>query len=98
MADSHSTSARPITKTERKLIVGYRPRSRDRNTPSVTICGKWMRAAGFTIGHPIAVKVMDGCIVLIPDSPKEQSLLEELREANNALAEIHETLAAVKML
>jgi toxic protein SymE len=98
MADLHSTSERPFTETERKLIVGYRPRSCDRNTPSVTICGKWMRAAGFNIGHHIAVKVMDGCIVLIADSPKEQALIEELRETKKALAEIQGTLSMVKIV
>jgi toxic protein SymE len=96
MADSHSTSERPFTETERKIIVGYRPRSRDRNTPSLTLCGKWMRAAGFTIGHHVAVKIMDGCIVLIPDTPKEQRLIEELREAKSALADIQGTLLAVQ--
>lgn len=96
MAEKHSTSDRSVIGTTRKFIVGYRPRSKDRTTPNLVICGKWMREAGFNIGHHIAVKVMDGCIVLIPDSPKEQALIEELREAKKALADIQETLVSIR--
>lgn len=96
MAEKHSTSDRSVIGTTRKLIVGYRPRSKDRTTPNLVICGKWMREAGFNIGHPVAVKVMDGCIVLVADSLKEQKLIEELRESNRALADIQQTLATVK--
>ncbi|MEW5561612.1 SymE family type I addiction module toxin [Enterobacter asburiae] len=96
MADKHSTSDRSVIGTTRRLIVGYRPRSKDRTTPNLVICGKWMREAGFNIGHHIAAKVMDGCIVLMADSLKEQRLIEELRESNRALADIQQRLAAVK--
>jgi len=57
-----------------------------------------MRAAGFNIGHHIAVKVMDGCIVLVADSPKEQALIEELRETKRALAEIQDALGSVRIV
>lgn len=46
MADSHSTSDFAVSGTERHLIVGYRPQGRDTSTPSLTLSGKWLRAAG----------------------------------------------------
>ena len=96
MAGKHSTSDTSPTGTERRLIVGYRPRMPDRNTPHMVISGKWMHEAGFTIGHHVAVKVMAGCIVLIADSPKEQGLIEELREVKAALANIQVALSTVQ--
>ncbi|MFK3659447.1 SymE family type I addiction module toxin [Scandinavium sp. NPDC088450] len=98
MAGKHSTSDRSVIGTSRRFIVGYRPRSKDRTTPNLVICGKWMNEAGFTIGHHIAAKVMDGCIVLVADSPKEKGLIEELREAKKALAEIQDSLTALQKL
>ncbi|RZI06332.1 type I addiction module toxin, SymE family, partial [Staphylococcus aureus] len=50
MADSHSTSDFAVSGTERHLIVGYRPQGRDTSTPSLTLSGKWLRAAGFDTG------------------------------------------------
>ncbi|WP_117084825.1 SymE family type I addiction module toxin, partial [Klebsiella pneumoniae] len=78
MADSHSTSDFAVSGTERHLIVGYRPQGRDTSTPSLTLSGKWLRAAGFDTGKRFTVKVMDGCIVLLPQSDKEEMLKAEL--------------------
>ncbi|MDU7647962.1 MAG: SymE family type I addiction module toxin [Klebsiella michiganensis] len=78
MADSHSTPDFVVSGTERHLIVGYRPQGRDTSTPSLTLSGKWLRAAGFDTGKRFTVKVMDGCIVLLPQSDKEEMLKAEL--------------------
>lgn len=65
MATAHSTPDFPATKTERTLIVGYRPQGADKSTPSLTLSGKWLREVGFDTGQQVSVKVMGGCIVLM---------------------------------
>ena len=85
MADSHSTPDIAVTGTERHLIVGYRPKGRDTSTPSLTLSGKWLRAAGFDTGKHFTVKVMDGCIVLLPMSDNEEMLKAELLQIKQSL-------------
>ncbi|WHP31248.1 SymE family type I addiction module toxin [Trabulsiella odontotermitis] len=97
MADSHSTPDITETGTERKVIVGYRPQGLDTSTPSLHLSGKWMRAAGFDTGRHVTVKVMQGCIVLVAYSEKEQALFEELKTAKQVLNEIQGTLAVRKV-
>ncbi|EKO3629264.1 SymE family type I addiction module toxin [Vibrio metschnikovii] len=40
--------------------------------------GNWLRKAGVETGTPVTVKIAEDCIVLIPDSPQEQALREQL--------------------
>lgn len=95
MADSHSTSDFAVSGTERHLIVGYRPQGRDTTTPSLTLSGKWLRAAGFDTGKRFTVKVMDGCIVLLPQSDKEQMLKAELLQIQQSFKSVNNTLHLV---
>ena len=88
MADSHSTSDFAVSGTERHLIVGYRPQGRDTTTPSLTLSGKWLRAAGFDTGKRFTVKVMDGCIVLLPQSDKEEMLKAELLQIQQSFKSV----------
>ncbi len=53
MANPHSTPDLPAAKTERTLIVGYRPQGANKNTPSLTLSGKWLREAGFETGQQV---------------------------------------------
>ena len=95
MADSHSTSDFADSGTERHLIVGYRPQGRDTSTPSLTLSGKWLRAAGFDTGKRFTVKVMDGCIVLLPQSDKEEMLKAELLQIQQSFKSVNNTLHLV---
>ncbi|EMX9852553.1 SymE family type I addiction module toxin [Klebsiella michiganensis] len=95
MADSHSTSDFAVSGTERHLIVGYRPQGRDTTTPSLTLSGKWLRAAGFDTGKRFTVKVMDGCIVLLPQSDKEEMLKAELLQTQQSFKSVNNTLHLV---
>ena len=95
MADSHSTSEFAVSGTERHLIVGYRPQGRDTTTPSLTLSGKWLRAAGFDTGKRFTVKVMDGCIVLLPQSDKEEMLKAELLQIQQSFKSVNNTLHLV---
>ncbi|EMN8584547.1 TPA: SymE family type I addiction module toxin [Klebsiella aerogenes] len=92
MADLHSTPDIIVSGTERQLLVGYRPNGRDTSTPSLTLSGKWLREAGFDTGKPVTVKVMDGCIVLLPLSDKEEKLTAELRHIQQSLKSVNGTL------
>ena len=95
MADSHSTPDVTVSGTERHLIVGYRPQGRDTSTPSLTLSGKWLRAAGFDTGKRFTVKVMDGCIVLLPQSDKEEMLKAELLQIQQSFKSVNNTLHLV---
>ncbi|ELC0839608.1 SymE family type I addiction module toxin [Klebsiella michiganensis] len=95
MADSHSTSDFAVSGTERHLIVGYRPQGRNTTTPSLTLSGKWLRAAGFDTGKRFTVKVMDGCIVLLPQSDKEEMLKAELLQIQQSFKSVNNTLHLV---
>ena len=94
MADPHSTPDLPTAKTERSLIMGYRPHGGDKSTPSVTLSGKWLREAGFNTGQQVSVKVMGGCIVLIANSKQEQQLLTELQEIQSKLKGFEATMTS----
>ncbi|MDV2873386.1 SymE family type I addiction module toxin [Phytobacter diazotrophicus] len=94
MADLHSNLDFKPAGTERQLIVGYRPHHGEASTPSLTLSGKWLREAGFDTGRQVSVKVMDGCIVLMTNSDKEQALAEELKQAKRTLKEIKGALVA----
>lgn len=93
MADPHSTPDTPIAKTDRTLIVGYRPQGTNKSTPSLTLSGKWLRDAGFDTGQQVTVKVAEGCLVLMTGSEQEQTLLAELKAAQRKLKEIEEAMA-----
>lgn len=93
MADPHSTPDTPIAKTDRTLIVGYRPQGTNKSTPSLTLSGKWLRDAGFDTGQQVTVKVAEGCLVLMTGSEQEQTLLAELKAAQRKLKEIEGAMA-----
>ncbi|OSM93881.1 MULTISPECIES: SymE family type I addiction module toxin [Lonsdalea] len=78
MANAHSTPDTPISKTERRCVVGYRPQNGNTSTPALTLSGKWLREAGFETGVNVTVRITDGCIVLIPDSDEVQQLQQQL--------------------
>ncbi|MEB0899441.1 SymE family type I addiction module toxin [Citrobacter portucalensis] len=96
MATPHSTPDFPAAKTERTLIVGYRPNVFDKSTPKIILSGKWLREAGFDTGQQITVKVMNGCIVLMVYGEQEQRLQDELNEAHQKLNRIESTLATLQ--
>lgn len=88
MADSHSIPDAPLAETERSIIVGYRPHGLDKSTPKLQLSGKWLRDVGFDTGAHITVKVMNGCIVLVPFSSREELLVRELNEVRRSLSTV----------
>jgi len=73
MAGKHSThvSKIPTICQERQLTVraGYYPYQLAKTAPGpavpwIRLKGYWIEQAGFTIGRPVKVRVMAGCLVL----------------------------------
>ncbi|ADP11300.1 conserved uncharacterized protein [Erwinia sp. Ejp617] len=74
MAEHDSKSERGISKTQRRVTVGYRPKGGECDTPQVSITGKWLAEAGFAVGTGVSLAVLDGCLLPIPDSREERRL------------------------
>lgn len=96
MADLHSNLDITTTGTSRELIVGYRPKGRDKSSPSLTISGKWLREVGFDTGQHYTLRAMNGCIVLTAFTEKEETLTAELKEARQWLEGIKTAVQAEK--
>ncbi|WP_340618798.1 SymE family type I addiction module toxin [Xenorhabdus entomophaga] len=84
MAKAHSKQNRAVnkaTKTERYYTVGYVPQN-DRATapPAIHLKGQWLKAAGFDKGCTLTVKIMDGCLVLIPDSDDTRTIKQQYQQ------------------
>ncbi|PHM75350.1 SymE family type I addiction module toxin [Xenorhabdus cabanillasii] len=92
MAKAHSkqnVAQNKATKTERYYTVGYVPQNDKASAPpAIHLKGQWLKAAGFDIGGTLTVKIMDGCLVLIPDSDETHSLRQQYRRQREQISEI----------
>ncbi|WP_340618799.1 SymE family type I addiction module toxin [Xenorhabdus entomophaga] len=50
--------------------------------------GQWLKAAGFDIGGTLTVKIMDGCLVLIPDNDDTRNIKQQYQRQQDQLSEI----------
>lgn len=92
MANTHSTKATRNTRTDKPLIVGYRPQGGDTSTPQITLAGKWLCEAGFSPGQHYTVKISEGCLVLVAMNTQEEALLTQLDSARQTVAEMKRAL------
>ncbi|WP_338114266.1 SymE family type I addiction module toxin [Xenorhabdus indica] len=92
MAKAHSRQNRAVNKaakTERYYTVGYVPQNDKANAPpAIHLKGQWLKQAGFDIGGTLTVKIMDGCLVLIPDSDDTRIIKQQYQRQQNQLSEI----------
>ncbi|PHM59279.1 SymE family type I addiction module toxin [Xenorhabdus sp. KK7.4] len=92
MAKAHSKQNRAVNKaakTERYYTVGYVPQNDKANSPpAIHLKGQWLKQAGFEIGGTLTVKIMDGCLVLIPDSDDTRTIRQQYQRQQNQLSEI----------
>ncbi|WP_338805377.1 SymE family type I addiction module toxin [Xenorhabdus griffiniae] len=92
MAKAHSRQNRAVNKaakTERYYTVGYVPQNgRPDPRPAINLTGRWLKAAGFEIGGTLTVKIMNGCLVLIPDSNETYSLKQQYQRQREKISEI----------
>ncbi|MDC9603725.1 SymE family type I addiction module toxin [Xenorhabdus griffiniae] len=56
--------------------------------PAIHLKGQWLKQAGFDIGGTLTVKIMDGCIVLIPDSDDTRTIRQQYQRQQDQLSEI----------
>ncbi|WP_338805336.1 SymE family type I addiction module toxin [Xenorhabdus griffiniae] len=92
MAKAHSRQNRAVNKaakTERYYTVGYVPQN-DKATapPAIRLQGQWLKAAGFDKGCTLTVKILDGCLVLIPDSDDTRTIKQQYQRQQDQLSEI----------
>ncbi|MCB4427068.1 type I addiction module toxin, SymE family [Xenorhabdus nematophila] len=50
--------------------------------------GQWLKAAGFEIGGSVTVKIMEGCLVLIPDSDETNSFKQQYQRQRAQISDI----------
>ncbi|KLU13881.1 SymE family type I addiction module toxin, partial [Xenorhabdus griffiniae] len=88
----HSRQNRAVnkaTKTERYYTVGYVPQNdKAKAPPAIHLKGQWLKAAGFDKGCTLTVKIMDGCLVLIPDSDDTRTIKQQYQRQQDQLSEI----------
>ncbi|WP_099118750.1 SymE family type I addiction module toxin [Xenorhabdus ishibashii] len=92
MAKAHSKQNRAVNKavkTERYYTVGYVPQNDKASAPpAIHLKGQWLKAAGFDIGGTLTVKIMEGCLVLIPDNDETNSLKQQYQRQREQISEI----------
>ena len=94
IVDSFDPEVSP--KNKRQLTVSYVRRLPDRRlVPALIMKGEWLAAAGFSTGTRVEVRVMDGCIVLLPQSDKEEMLKAELLQIQQSFKSVNNTLHLV---
>ncbi|MBD2812280.1 type I toxin-antitoxin system SymE family toxin [Xenorhabdus sp. Vera] len=92
MAKAHSKQnavQNKAAKTERYYTVGYVPQN-DKATapPAIHLKGQWLKQAGFEIGGSVTVKIMEGCLVLIPDNDETNSFKQQYQRQREQISEI----------
>ncbi|WP_319927889.1 SymE family type I addiction module toxin [Xenorhabdus littoralis] len=50
--------------------------------------GQWLKAAGLDKGCTLTVKIMDGCLVLIPDRDDTRTIRQQYQRQQDQLSEI----------
>ncbi|MER2475063.1 hypothetical protein CE143_01605 [Photorhabdus luminescens] len=92
MAKTHSkaeVAVNKAAKTERYYTVGYVPQNdKAKAPPAIHLKGQWLKAAGFDIGGTLTVKVMNGCLVLIPDSDNTHTIRQQYLRQQEQLSDI----------
>ncbi|RJT46689.1 SymE family type I addiction module toxin [Rahnella woolbedingensis] len=61
-------------------------------SPSLHLKGDWLKAAGFTTGTGVTVKITEGCIVLMADNNEVQELREQVYQARQMMKGMQDVL------
>ncbi|EOE0525355.1 SymE family type I addiction module toxin [Providencia stuartii] len=65
-------------KIERYYTVGYAPNGSKANpSPAIHLKGHWLKDAGFEIGFTFIVKILNSCLVLIPNSEDIRAMKQQ---------------------
>ncbi|EMH4149501.1 type I toxin-antitoxin system SymE family toxin [Providencia stuartii] len=96
MTKAHSKSGSTVNKTpktERYYTVGYAPNgSKASPPPAIHLKGQWLKDAGFETGFTFTVKILNGCLVLIPDSEDTRAIKQQNQQQQAQLCAIKHTM------
>ncbi|HEM8302590.1 TPA: type I toxin-antitoxin system SymE family toxin [Providencia stuartii] len=77
----------------RYYIVGYAPNgSKATPPPAIHLKGHWLKDAGFEIGFTFTVKILNGCLVLIPNSEDIRAMKQQNQQQQAQLSAIKHTM------
>lgn len=54
--------------------------------PAITLKGHWLKATGFEAGFTFTVKILNGCLVLIPDSEDIRAIKQQNQQQQVQIA------------
>ncbi|MBT0337218.1 type I addiction module toxin, SymE family [Morganella morganii subsp. morganii] len=54
--------------------------------PAITLKGHWLKAAGFETGFTFTVKILNGCLVLIPGSEDIRKIKQQNQQQQTQIA------------
>ncbi|MEY1391211.1 SymE family type I addiction module toxin [Providencia stuartii] len=92
MPASYATVSK-APKTERYYTVGYAPSGRKASPPpAIHLKGQWLKEAGFETGFTFTVKILNGCLVLIPDSENTRAIKQQNQQQQAQLSAIRHTM------
>ncbi|MGM0936121.1 MAG: SymE family type I addiction module toxin [Pseudomonadota bacterium] len=96
MAKAHSKQNRVVNKapkTERYYTVGYAPNgNKAAPPPAINLKGHWLKEAGFETGFTFTVKILNDCLVLIPDSEDIRAIKQQNQQQQAQLSAIKYTM------
>ncbi|MDT2017074.1 SymE family type I addiction module toxin [Providencia stuartii] len=60
--------------------------------PAIHLKGQWLKEAGFETGFTFTVKILNGCLVLIPDSEDIRAIKQQNQQQQAQLTAIRHTM------
>ncbi|EMI5493157.1 type I toxin-antitoxin system SymE family toxin [Providencia stuartii] len=73
--------------------MGYAPNgSKATPPPAIHLKGHWLKAAGFETGFTFTVKILNGCLVLIPYSEDIRAIKQQNQQQQVQLSVIKHTM------
>ncbi|ENU1229255.1 SymE family type I addiction module toxin [Providencia rettgeri] len=82
-----------LSQTERYYTVGYAPSGNKASPPpAIHLKGQWLKEAGFEAGFTFTVKILNGCLVLIPDSEDIRAMKQKNQQQQAQISAIKHTM------
>ncbi|MTB82534.1 type I addiction module toxin, SymE family [Providencia stuartii] len=60
--------------------------------PAIHLKGQWLKDAGFETGFTFTVKILNGCLVLIPDREDIRAMKQQNQQQQAQLSEIKNSM------
>nr|ELR5042347.1 type I toxin-antitoxin system SymE family toxin [Providencia stuartii]ELR5084070.1 type I toxin-antitoxin system SymE family toxin [Providencia stuartii] len=73
--------------------MGYAPSgNKAAPPPAINLKGHWLKEAGFETGFTFTVKILNSCLVLIPDSEDTRAIKQQNQQQQAQLTAIRHTM------